>query len=164
MLNRQVYFMQQIAALALAFAAFALSGVAATAQTTQPVEITADRFVIKEQQNRAEFSGNVLVTQPDLKVWADRVIVHYGNGGTSDIESFEALTNVKIQNADQTATGDRAVYDPKTRILRLTGNVVVVNDSGVVSAPELIVNLKTDVSEFSTTGGGRVTGVFTPDN
>ncbi len=93
--------MQQIAALALAFAVFALSGVAATAQTTQPVEITADRFVIKEQQNQAEFSGNVVVTQPDLKVWADRVIVHYGSGGTSDIESFEALSNVKIQNSDQ---------------------------------------------------------------
>ncbi len=135
------------------------------AQTTQPVEIVADRFVIKERQNQSEFSGNVVVTQPDLVVWADRVIVHYGAGGTSDIESFEALDNVRIKNTQQTATGDRAVYDPKTRILRLTGNVRVLNDSGVVTAPELIVNLKTDVSEFSTGGsGGRVTGVFTPDN
>ncbi len=160
-MNELTSFVRRAVALALAFA---IIGTPAFAQTTQPVEITADRFVIKEQQNQAEFSGNVVVTQPDLKVWADRVIVHYGSGGTSDIESFEALANVKIQNSDQTATGDRAVYDPQTRILRLTGNVIVVNDSGVVRAPELIVNLKTSVSEFSTSGSGRVTGVFTPDN
>lgn len=140
-------------------------GFPALGQSTQPVEITADRFVVREQQSRAEFSGNVVVVQPDLKVWADRVIVHYGAGGTSDIESFEALVNVRIENGGQTATGNKAVYDPDTRILRLTGNVRVINDSGVVTAPELIVNLNTEVSEFSTGGsGGRVTGVFSPDN
>lgn len=163
--------MSRIAAIACfarnAAIAAMMAGIAlpAMAQTTQSVEIVADRFVIKERQNQSEFSGNVVVTQPDLQVWADRVIVHYGAGGTSDIESFEALDNVRIKSDQQTATGDRAVYDPKTRILRLTGNVRVINDSGVVTAPELIVNLETDVSEFSTGGsGGRVTGVFTPDN
>ncbi len=137
----------------------------ALAQTSQSIEITADRFLVQDQTNEAEFSGNVVIIQTGLKVWADRVLVHYGDGGTSDIKSFEALNNVRIENSRQSATGNRAVYDPATRILRLTGNVRVINESGVVTAPELIVNLASNVSEFSTgSNGGRVTGVFTPAN
>ncbi|UXN74294.1 hypothetical protein N8D56_03445 [Devosia sp. A8/3-2] len=44
--------------------------------------------------------------------------------------------------------------------MRLTGNVVVVNSGGTVNSSELVVNLETNVSTFSSTGGGRVTGVF----
>ncbi|VAW16783.1 hypothetical protein MNBD_ALPHA12-2042 [hydrothermal vent metagenome] len=135
------------------------------AQTSQRVQIVADRFVVRESENRSEFVGNVIVTQPGLKIWADKVIVYYGPKGTSDIKSFEALGNVRIENDGQTATGDRGVYDPKTRIMRLSGNVMLVNASSSVSASELRIDLNSNITEFSTPGdGGRVTGVFTPDN
>ena len=42
-----------------------------------------------------------------------------------------------------------------------TGNVVVVNAGGTVGAGELVVNLDTKVSTFTSKSGGRVTGVFT---
>jgi len=137
----------------------------ALAQTSQKVQIVADRFTVRESENRSEFTGNVVITQAGLKVWTDKVIVYYGSGGTSDIKSFEALGNVRIENDGQTATGDRAVYDPKTRIMRLSGNVLLVNASSSVSASELLVDLNSNITEFSTPGdGGRVTGVFTPNN
>ncbi len=149
--------------LALFLSGTGLSG--ALAQTSQPVQITADRFVVRESENRSEFIGNVVVEQPGLKIWAARVLVHYGEGGTSDIRSFEALGNVRIQNDQQTATGERAVYDPETRILRLTGNVRVINESGTVNAGELVVDLSSSITEFSSGNGtGRVTGLFTPEN
>jgi len=135
------------------------------AQTTQAIEISADRFVVRADSNESEFSGNVVVTQTGLKVFADRVIVHYGAGGTTDISSFEALGAVKIVSEQQTATGSRAVYAPKTRLLRLTGDVVVVNEGGTVNAQELVVNLASNITEFSSgENGQRVTGLFTPAN
>ncbi len=137
----------------------------AFSQTTSAIEITADRSVVRAQDNESEFTGNVIVSQTGLKVWADRVIVHYGSGGTTDISSFEALGRVRIASEGQTATGRRAVYDPKTRLLRLSGNVIVVNDSGTVNAEELVVNLASNVTEFSSGNSGqRVTGLFTPGN
>lgn len=149
------------AMLALSFVAYA-PAYAQTQTQSKDVEINADRFVVNEGSSEATFSGNVVVTQPDLTIWANKVVVHYGKNGPSDLKDFEAIGNVKIKQPEQTATGERAIYDPKTKILRLRGNVVVTSASGTVRGPELIVNIASGISEFSSgSGGGRVTGVFT---
>lgn len=127
--------------------------------------IEADRMRNDEAGHRTEFSGNTVVNMGEQTVWAQRFIVHYSDGENSDIESYEMLGAVRIRNPQQTATGDRGVYDPDTRILRLTGNVQVTNESGTVNAPELRVNLATNVSEFTASGeGNRVSGVFSPED
>lgn len=131
-------------------------------QAQNAVEITSDQFVMNEATHEAVFTGNVVVKHPSVTVWAPEVVATYGDGGTSDIESFEAKGgNVRLKTADQDATGEHAVYNPGDQLLRLTGNVVVTNASGRVNASELVVNLATNVSTFTSSGGGRVTGVFT---
>jgi lipopolysaccharide export system protein LptA len=128
-----------------------------------PIKITGDKFVIDDAQKTATFTGNVVVLRTKLTVWGNKVVVEYGTGGPSDIKSFTARGNVRIKTPDQDATGQTAVYDPSTQLLHLTGNVIVVNASGTVGSPELVVNLVTNTSTFSASkGGGRVTGVFTP--
>lgn len=142
------------------FALMAFLAVPALAQTGQ-TEITADKFVINEGASEATFSGNVVVTQPGLNVWADTVIVYYGAGGASELKDFEAVGNVRIEQPEQSATGNRAHYNPNSRVLRLTGNVVVTNPTGLLRGEELVVDLANDISEFTgATGSGRVTGVF----
>jgi len=141
------------------FLCVALSTGAGFAQSA--TEITADKFVVDEGTSQATFSGNVEIQQPDLTVWANTVVVHYGPGGPSDLKDFEAVGNVRIKQPEQTATGDRGVYDPKARILTLKGNVVVTNESGTVSGPELVVDIAKGTSAFTSgSGGGRVTGIF----
>lgn len=126
-----------------------------------PVEITSDTFVMNEAVREAVFTGNVVVKHPTVTVWAPKVVATYGDGGTGDIETFEATGgNVRLLTDDQDATGDRAVFTPADQLLRLTGNVKVTNASGMVNATELVVNLETNVSTFTSSGGGRVTGVF----
>jgi lipopolysaccharide export system protein LptA len=132
------------------------------AAAQNPVEITSDQFVMNEAAREAVFTGNVVVVHPSVTVWAPKVVATYGAGGTTDIETFIASGgNVRLKTKDQDATGDQAVYSPGDQLLRLTGNVVVNNASGTVNATELIVNLATSVSTFTSSGGGRVTGVFT---
>jgi lipopolysaccharide export system protein LptA len=142
-----------------AFLALALAATPALAQ--QKVNITADLFSIDEETRMAVFTGNVVVTHPTVTVWAPKVVATYGEGGTSDIETFEASGDVKLETTEQTATGERAVFTPADQLLRLTGNVVVTNSGGTVNAGELVVNLATNVSTFTSGQGGRVTGVFT---
>lgn len=125
------------------------------------VEITSDTFVMNEAVREAVFTGNVIVKHPTVNVWAPKVVATYGEGGTSDIQTFEASGgNVRLQTSDQDATGDRAVFTPGDQLLRLTGNVKVTNSSGTIDATELVVNLETNVSTFTSSGGGRVTGIF----
>lgn len=140
--------------LALAFAAH-------PALAQQPVEITADLFTVDENSQEAVFTGNVVVIHPSVKVWAEKVVATYGEGGTTDIETFEATGSVRLETPEQNATGDRAVFTPGDQLLRLTGNVQVINSGGTIDAAELVVNLETNVSTFTSSGGGRVTGVFT---
>lgn len=137
-------------------------GLPGTGWAQNPVEITSDLFVMNEDVREAVFTGNVVVVHPTVTVWAPKVVTTYGEGGTTDIETFIASGgNVRLKTKDQDATGDQAVYTPGDQLLRLTGNVTVVNSSGTVNATELVVNLATNVSTFTSSGGGRVTGVFT---
>lgn len=139
-----------------------LLALALPALAQQQVEITADLFTVDETTREAVFTGNVVVVHPTVTVWAPKVVAIYGDGGTSDIESFVASGNVRLKTVDQEATGERAVFTPGDQLLRLTGNVLVVNSGGTVGAAELVVNLETNVSTFTGgEGGGRVTGVFT---
>jgi lipopolysaccharide export system protein LptA len=127
----------------------------------QPVEITSDVFTVDEASQQAVFTGNVVVIHPTVKVWADKVVAVYGDS-PSDIDSFIASGAVRLQTSEQDATGDQAVFTPGDQLLRLTGNVEVINSGGTVQAGELVVNLETNVSTFTSSGsGGRVTGVFT---
>ena len=125
------------------------------------VDITSNTFTLDEATREAVFEGDVVVNHPTVKVWAPHVVAIYGEGGTSDIESFVATGDVKLETDEQTATGERAVFTPGDQLLRLTGNVEVVNAGGTVQADELVVNLETNVSTFTSPSGGRVTGVFT---
>ena len=142
--------------------ALALVLLAQPAFAQQPVQITSDVFTVDETTQEAVFTGNVVVVHPTVKVWADKVVAVYGDAGPSDIESFIASGSVRLVTDEQDATGDQAVFTPGDQLLRLTGNVEVVNSGGTIQAGELVVNLETNVSTFTSSGsGGRVTGVFT---
>lgn len=134
----------------------------ATIAAAQEVEVTADSFVIDETTSEATFTGNVVMTRGEMKIWADKVVVRYGGGGVNDVKSFDAIGGVKIRTKDQTATGARAAFVPETQILTMSGNVQVESDVGTLTGAELIINLKTQESKFSGGSSGRVTGVFTP--
>ena len=143
------------------FLLLALTLLAQPVLAQQKVEITADLFTVDENTQQAVFTGNVLVVHPTVKVWAEKVVAIYGAGGANDIESFIATGSVRLVTKDQDATGERAEFTPGDQLLRLTGNVLVTNSGGTIGAGELVVNLATNVSTFTNSGGGRVTGVFT---
>jgi lipopolysaccharide export system protein LptA len=145
----------------LLIALFLFAG-AALAAASGGVKITADKFVVDDTAHLATFTGQVVVTRDNLTVWAPKVVVDYGEGGPSNIKTFTASGGVRIKTGAQEAKGDRAVYDPVALILRLTGNVIITSDSGTLAGPDLVIDLKNNVSTFSGGKSGRVTGVFAP--
>ena len=114
-----------------------------------PIEVTADTF-------------SVVITREGLDMRAQTVRISYGEGGQTDIRDLVATGNVRIRAAGQDAVGDRATFDPRTQILKLTGNVRVSSAQGTVQGPDLTIDLARNTSVFSGGSGGRVTGVFTP--
>ena len=135
---------------------------AALAEAPNPIKITSDKFQVDDNAHLATFTGKVVVIRTDLTVWAPKVVVDYGEGGPSNIESFTATGGVRIKTPSQDATGDQAVYDPDTQLLHLVGHVMVTSGGGTVGSPDLVVDLKNNTSVFTSRKGGRVTGIFTP--
>jgi lipopolysaccharide export system protein LptA len=148
--------------LALRLGMLLVAALPLAALAADPVKITADQFVVDDVARIATFTGKVVVTRTDLTVWAPKVVVDYGEGGPSNIKSFVASGGVRIKTDDQDATGDYAIYDPKAETLKLTGNVMVINETSTVGGPDLLIDLTTNTSTFTGGTGGRVTGVFTP--
>ncbi len=158
--------------LALLFASPAMAQSAAdpsgfgglSTQAGEQVNITADELEIIEDENTALFTGNVVLIQGTMEMRAPRVLAIYGEGGASDLENFTASGGrIHMIFDGQTAESDEAFYDFSSRTLTLTGNVVVVNQSGTVESARLVIDTRAGTSSFSSgESGGRVTGVFTP--
>ncbi|MDG1708178.1 MAG: LptA/OstA family protein [Emcibacteraceae bacterium] len=136
-----------------------------------PVDISADRLEVKQKENIAFFTGNVVVTQSDMSLVSDRITVFYEGdreeGNTSSISRLDASGNVVMTSLTETIRSTWGVYDLEEKIITLGGQVVFNNAEGQITSPRLQVNLNT--GQITMDGGrsdddntGRVTGQFTP--
>lgn len=128
----------------------------------QPVQIEGDTLEVLEDQRRAEFSGNVRVTQGETVLRTGRLVIHYGGGqssgsitaGGSQIELLEAFGGVNIQSGAQVASGDTGVFDMRTEVLVLSGKRVTLSEAGnVATGCKLTVAMKTGRATLSGCAG-----------
>lgn len=155
-----------------AFAFVALSG-AALAQdaggginmgkhdSTAPINVSADTFVGDLNTKVGTYIGNVIVTQGDFKLRADKVSVHEVNGKPSFIDG---AGNVLFISTSGNASGDSGVYDLNTKNITLDGKVILTKEKNVMRGTHLVMNMDTGKAQLTAKGapGGRVQGVFTP--
>jgi lipopolysaccharide export system protein LptA len=138
----------------------------------QPVQIEAASLEVRDKDKLATFSGNVHVIQGDTDLRSKTLLVFYeddsankggikaaqpGPGGSSQIKRLEAIGNVLVTQKDQTATGDKGVFDMKTNTITLIGNVVISQGQNVLRGERLVVDRGTGISRME---GGRVQGIF----
>ena len=168
---------------AFAVTGIALAGMQVSAQaiaahnSNAPVNYAADRIELQDRQNRVVLSGNVQITQGDLRLSAARTIVNYTDAGSLKIQRIMATGGVTVQRGSERARGDTAVYDFNRRIITMAGNVRLNRGGDTLNGGRLVIDLATGVSSVdgrasgssSVTGqgqsGGRVTGTFSvPEN
>ena len=66
----------------------------------------------------------------------------------SSIKRIDAKENVKIFSQEFIATGDSGYYDPKESVFILEKNVIVNNGTSIASGDKFVYNLKTKKSNF----------------
>lgn len=124
-----------------------------------PINVSSDNFAGNFETKVGTYSGNVIVTQAEYKLRADRVNVKVVDGKPS---RFDATGNVVFISSSGTATGDYGVYDLGPRTVTLTGHVVLTKDKDVMHGTALTVDMNTGESHLTAHGapGGRVQGLF----
>lgn len=130
-----------------------------------PVDVKSDSLEVRQSEQKAIFSGNVVATQGASVLTAATLTVYYENAsgetapsGKSGIKRLEATGGVSVTSKDQKATGATGVFDMASNTARLSGNVVMVQGKNVLRGKELIVNMKTGVARVI----GGTSGLFMP--
>lgn len=131
-----------------------------------PIEITSDALEVRQAEQLAIFSGDVVAGQGTLRLTADRVEVVYDTEGeesdTGVIRDMRAEGNVFISNGSETAQGKQARYDVENGTIRMTGDVVLTQGQNVISGQELTIDLDLGQGRVESGAGGRVKSIFTP--
>ena len=128
-----------------------------------PIEITSDTLEVRQAENLAIFSGDVVAGQGTLRLTTDRLDVAYdqgaeGNAETGEIRNMQAHGNVFISNGAETAQGEQAEYDVDAGVITMTGSVVLTQGENVISGQRLVINVDDGQGRME----GRVKSIFAP--
>jgi lipopolysaccharide export system protein LptA len=147
----------------------AQSGATFGIDSNRPIAVNGDSFTADLNAETGTFSGNVIVTQGEVRLRADTVTVVSPGGNTSRLE---ARGNVVVDSPSGTARGATAVYDVPSEIIRLSGPVVLTKDQNVMRGSSLVVEVGTGIARLTggvaaagqpqPAGQGRVQGLFVP--
>jgi lipopolysaccharide export system protein LptA len=133
----------------------------------EPIEIESDKLEVRENENKAIFTGNVSVTQGPTLMKSGTMIVYYAKDGgsaatgSSNIERLEVDGKVYVKSDRQVATGDKGTFDMKTEVLVLSGSEVVLSEgNNVLRGCKLTVQMKSGQAQVDGcskgAGSGRV--------
>lgn len=157
-------------------------------KTDEPVNVEADNLEVRDNDQSAIFSGNVVLKQSGSTLTTRKLTIYYyqkGQGAKApqrptqgetggahsgakpeagrDIRKMEAEGDVMVTQRNQKATGARGVFDVESNKVDLWGGVVITQDDNVIRGERLKVDLTTQTSRVEGGGsGGRVQGVFKP--
>ncbi|CAA0086787.1 Lipopolysaccharide export system protein LptA [Starkeya nomas] len=156
----------------------ALQGFAANRD--QPIRINANSLEVRDQEKQAIFTGNVVVQQGDTTLRCKKLVVFYDGkeaGGaaksgealaagspinSSAIRRLEIIDSVVVTTKEQTATGEKGVFETASNTITLTGSpVVLTSGPNVIRGKKLTVDLTSGLSRFD---GGRIESLIVPNS
>ncbi|MEZ5922961.1 MAG: LptA/OstA family protein [Hyphomicrobiaceae bacterium] len=138
-----------------------------SADDSGPTEIEANSLEVHDTQGLAIFRGDVIANRGGQQIKAERLDVSYastgGNvapAGQDNIRSITATGNVVVSAPDdRVVTGDKLVYDAKSGLITVAGNVTTSQGKNVIKGDKLVINLETGESSFDTVTDEAAKGV-----
>lgn len=110
------------------------------ADPTLPVEVTADGLDVNQTDGTAIFTGNVLITQGEMRLSAQRVLVIY-NQEQGGIKRLVASEEVTLVSGPDAAEADEADYTIESGVILMTGNVLLTQGQNALTSQNMTINL-----------------------
>lgn len=160
-------------------------------KSSGPIEITSDSLEVLQQNHKAIFTGHVVAVQGDVHIKSEKMTVFYKStesektakpektitSAVSDKNSIEKIVvekNVFLTTPEETASGERGLYDVVNHKIFLNDNVILTRDKNVLKGDRLVYDFATGKSELNSPEAGtdsnsgkpkqRVKALFIPDN
>lgn len=109
-----------------------------------PVEVVADQLAVDQTDGSAIFTGNVTITQGEMKLTAQRVHVLYAQTGEGQqkVDRLEASGGVTLIAGAEAAESREAIYTVDSAQVVMTGDVLVTQGPNTLSSQKMTVDLK----------------------
>jgi lipopolysaccharide export system protein LptA len=148
-----------------------------------PVSIEADKLVYYDKEQKAVYSGNVVIIQGDTKLTCSTMTIYMeksaaasepakpteasalpgSTGESSRVRHLDCSGPVTVLSKTQTATADSGAYDKPQNKVWLIGHVTLSDGGNVTKGDKLTYDLTSGQATVDTGGpSGRVKGQFLP--
>lgn len=108
--------------------------------TDAPIEVNSATLAVDENANTALFTGDVVVVQDTMTMYAPWVKVFYLED-QSGISHMDAKDGVTLIQGDEAAEGEIATYDVVNEIIVMTGDVLVTQKLSAIASEKMTVQL-----------------------
>jgi lipopolysaccharide export system protein LptA len=139
----------------------------------KPIVVTAERMERRAKDNSVVLTGSaggtVKVVQGDTTMRAKSLVVFTNaaptpsgkaapkaampGGGSEQISRIEARGDVTVMQKDQTVTGDTGIYDVRSGLITMSGNVLLTQEKNAARGDRLVVNINTGDSQLECNPG-----------
>lgn len=126
----------------------------------RPLRVTSDTMEADRGSRTVTFRGNV-VAEEGVTICSDELSLSYGTG--EEITEIKATGNVKILDGTKRASGDRATYDRKAKVVVISGGALASQCTDTVGGEKITFYLDTDDVIIDGGEGGRVRAVIMPE-
>ncbi len=142
---------------------FVLSGGNPRFEAEQLTVTAGQNLEYWEIKQLAVARGKAVAQSGDREIRADTIsaYVESAEGDKTKLSRVEALGGVRITTPEDSASGEQAVYDAKSGLATLCGNVEIRRGPSLLKGKCAEVNLNTGVSRLIG-GGGSVKGLVQP--
>lgn len=98
-------------------------------------EITSDKLFFDYEEKQAIFTGNVVVTDPDLQLTADMLVIYMTQ--EDEIDTLDAEGNVEVKMEGLHSRSGKAVYTLGDGKIILTDSPQVSREGSVMQAEKI---------------------------
>ena len=137
---------------------------------TDKIQVTADSLNVNNEENYAEFIGDVMAVHKEMTISSDRLQIYYEKKSESnktsaqDEESIKEIIaegNVAIVSEGRIANSEKAKYMTKTGVLVLTGkNAKITSNKNSITGDKIIFNRSLGSVNVTGDPANRVKAIF----
>lgn len=137
--------------------------------SNNPITIDANNQQIDVKNNTITFTGNVVITQEGLVVYADNVVItNLQNRDNQLITAYGKPVRFSKDIPDSlnqkiTGNGDILIYNVKNNILELQGKAELFQQDNHIKGDQITYNMNDEKIFALSNKGGRVQSVIIPN-
>lgn len=158
--------------LLFSFLAFIILTSVSNAQVLdKKIEIDSDELKYYSEENKAIFKGNVIAIHGDIKITTLECVVTFekksedpNSTEKNNVKSIELKGSIIIETPKETIESNYGIYDMKSGVITLSGDVKLFQSNNTLVGDKLIHNVKTGESVLSSNGNNRVKAFIIPES